>query len=204
MSDAASGRGKYCSACERDVHFAADLTRAEIGALLESRRAGERLCFALLVRKSDGAVRVADGHVHPARTGSPRRLPLLAVAASMTMAACAPPVAPAPRLEPAAAAKPAEAKSAVNTPEAPPPVADNSAPVGAGPTRLPDPKPPAATAPSAPAKAPPPHATPGKHGKPAHAAVAHEPKAPARKPLTKEEREAYEDLAGALTGTNSL
>jgi len=89
MTAREDGKGLSCPACARTVHGVAAMTRAEVLALLDGAR-GERLCLELLVRDADGAVKLADGYVYPARSRGGRRLPLLAVAASMTLAACAP------------------------------------------------------------------------------------------------------------------
>ena len=193
MGIGASGQGRYCTSCESEVHTISEMTRAEVTALLAANE-GNRLCFALLVRKSDRAVRLADGHVVPP-TVARKRLPLLAVAASMTMAACAPPtVVRAPALVPVA-----EAPKEV--PPEPAPVAP-SEPVdespGRGPTPLvvvaPEPAPaPVAEGPKKiPSPAPHPRSTkPGKATEPVT------PVGPKQvgKPTTGE-AEAYESLMG--------
>jgi len=89
MTPSPSGRGLYCHACASDVHVVAEMTRSEVAALVAGVPDGERLCLELMVRDVDGAIVVADGYVRSAHVSKGRALPLLAVAASMTMAACA-------------------------------------------------------------------------------------------------------------------
>lgn len=51
---------RFCATCQLDAHDASLLTRDEAEALLR-RSAGERVCFRTYVRRSDGAVLLADG-----------------------------------------------------------------------------------------------------------------------------------------------
>lgn len=134
MTPSASGRGLYCGACERDVHAVAELTRAEVEALVRAN-AGGRLCLELMVRNADGAIVVADGYVQPTRIAPRRALPILAVAASMTMAACTP----------SSALRPDEPVVLV-----PPP----ASPATTAPTLLAAPLPPTSPAPTAPVPEP--------------------------------------------------
>ncbi len=153
---------RFCTACERHVHDASKLTRREVEALLAARAAGERICFHLHVRRTDGAILLADGHAVPPRA---RVAGLAAIAAAATLAACAspqqtppssphevveipsqpPPVAPAP-VAPAPVAEPPPI--AVAEPE-PAPVEEP--PLAALPPSDPPPKP-SATKPRAPVK----------------------------------------------------
>src|SRR5262245_54972843 len=79
----ARGRDRHCARCEMTVHDVASMTRAEVGKLLLARTRGERVCLHLHVRRSDGAVLVADGHVEHETT---RRPPSRALAAAMATA----------------------------------------------------------------------------------------------------------------------
>ena len=80
----ADGRTRHCGTCRRDiVHFAV-LTHAEVEQLFRDRTG--TMC-GLVERREDGAIRLADGYVHPPRIVTNRRLPLLA-AATLSLAAC--------------------------------------------------------------------------------------------------------------------
>jgi len=95
------GRDRHCARCDLTVHDVASMTRAEVEDLLEARERGERVCLHLHVRRSDGAVLVADGHVTRAHAlRSPPSRMIAAAMGTMTAmtAACsstsAPPEAP--------------------------------------------------------------------------------------------------------------
>lgn len=192
MEDAASGRAKYCAFCEREVHTIAEMTRAEVVALLAANE-GQPLCLSLLVRRTDRAVRIADGHVHPTRIGrSPSaRLPLLAAAASMTFAACAPPgpATPTPELVPV---------------ERGPVVPSEPAPVAIVP-EPPRPEPPAPPAEPTPLVTAEPTPTPleptrTKDGKPAPVSKTTKLAGPKKVGKPVPQQEEYEVLAGARSG----
>jgi len=208
MRIGASGQARYCTSCESEVHTISEMTHAEVTALLAANE-GKQLCFALLVRKSDRAVRLADGHVVPP-TVARKRLPLLAVAASMTMAACAPPaVARAPALVPVAEA-PKEVPSEP-APVAPSEPVDESP--GRGPRPLvvapePEPEPAPAPAPAPVAEGPKKTPSPAPHARSTKPEKATKPVTPVGpkqlgKP-TPEEAEAYESLMGRGRANTSL
>jgi hypothetical protein len=67
----ASPHERYCASCERHVVDVSKLTRAAAIALVARRERGEEVCVHLEVRVSDGAIRVADGHVHPGSKARP-------------------------------------------------------------------------------------------------------------------------------------
>ncbi len=186
-----SGQGSYCTSCEREVHTISEMTRAEVTALLAANE-GKRLCFALLVRRSDRAVRLADGHVVPP-TMARKRLPMLAVAASMTMAACAPPaVDRAPALVPVA-----EAPKVVRSEPAP---VVPSEPVNESPGRGPSPLVVAEPAPEPVAQGPKKHPSAAPHArstKPGKATKVVTPVGPKQvRKLTPEEAAAYDAMRG--------
>ncbi len=191
MEDAASGRAKYCASCEREVHTIAEMTRAEVVSLLAANE-GQPLCLSLLVRRTDRAVRLADGHVHPTRIGRPpsARLPLLAAAASMTFAACAPPgpATPTPALVPVerGPAVPSEPAPVAIVPEPPPPPEP--------------PAPPAEPTPVVTAEPTPPEPTRAKGGKPAPASKTPKLAGPKKVGKPVPQQAEYEVLAGARSG----
>lgn len=190
-----SGQGRYCTSCESEVHTISEMTRAEVTALLAANE-GKRLCFALLVRKSDRAVRLADGHVVPPAVAR-KRLPMLAVAASMTMAACTPPAMDrAPALVPVV-----EAPKAVRSepaPVAPSEPVDESP--GRGPTPLVAPAPAHAPEPEPVAEGPKKHPSPAPHARSTRPGKAAKPVTPVGpkqgRKLTPEEAAAYDAMLG--------
>jgi outer membrane biosynthesis protein TonB len=115
------GRDRHCAKCELVVHDVASMTRAEVETLLEARERGERVCLHLYVRKSDGAVLVADGHVERARRAPPSRMIAAAVATAMTACATAPTTAPSP-LPAQVAVAPVEAAPIEPAPVEPAPI----------------------------------------------------------------------------------
>ncbi len=129
MTLSPSGRGLYCHACASDVHVVAEMTRSEVAALVAGVPDGERLCLELMVRDVDGAIVVADGYVRSAHVSKGRALPLLAVAASMTMAACA--TSSGPRPEENVVLVPPPASPGAGAPVAPALLAAPSTPSGA-------------------------------------------------------------------------
>jgi hypothetical protein len=88
------GTHRHCAKCESTVHDVATMTRVEVEKLLEARERGERVCLHLHVRRTDGAVLVADGFVERARRGPPSRLIAAAVATATAMTACSPAMSP--------------------------------------------------------------------------------------------------------------
>lgn len=130
------GRDRHCARCDLTVHDVSAMTRADVETLLEARERGERVCLHLHVRKTDGAVLVADGHVEHARIAPPSRLVAAAMATATALSACAsaaPPAqaviavapvetAPAPPIEPepTPAPEPARIEPPVTTTPAPP------------------------------------------------------------------------------------
>src|SRR5262245_186390 len=82
-------RSRFCSACNKQVHNVAALTRAEAEALVLTRRPGERICLHVHVRKSDGAILLADGYAIPTRPRARRGLAVVATAGATALAACA-------------------------------------------------------------------------------------------------------------------
>jgi len=119
MEESTGAPGLFCARCTKVVHVAATMTRAEVAARLRS--SGDHPpCFALFVRKGDGAILLADGYVHPARTEK-RRLPVLAVAATVALAACAPPPARRPvEMVPVELPQPTPPRRLTAAPVAPP------------------------------------------------------------------------------------
>jgi hypothetical protein len=92
-----SPRERFCASCERHVVDVSKLTRAAAIALVARRDRGEEVCVHLEVRVSDGAIRVADGHVLPpakARSGAA----VVAAASSVMLAACGSPEPNVPTL----------------------------------------------------------------------------------------------------------
>lgn len=141
------------------VHDVASMTRAEVETLLEARERGERVCLHLHVRRSDGAVLVADGHVERLRlaTSPPSRIVAAAMATATAMTACSmkapPPEAPSATIAIGeATAPPIETRPPEPPPiEAPPP-----------PIEMPEPARPAKVDHSKKVAAPPPKKTPAK------------------------------------------
>jgi hypothetical protein len=84
------GTHRHCTKCESTVHDVAAMTRAEVETLLEARERGERVCLHLHVRRSDGAVLVADGFVERRSAGprAPSRMVAAAMATATAMSAC--------------------------------------------------------------------------------------------------------------------
>ena len=95
-------RARHCVACVRTVHDVAKLTRAEAISLVEARSRGESVCVHLHVRRTDGAILLADGHAfrHEARAEASRFLPFVAAGAA-ALVACGEALPPAvPELVP--------------------------------------------------------------------------------------------------------
>jgi hypothetical protein len=67
------GAHRRCTRCEMTVHDVASMSRVELDALLEVRERGERVCLFLQVRKSDGAILVAETRSRPRASRRRRR-----------------------------------------------------------------------------------------------------------------------------------
>lgn len=166
---------RYCASCERHVVDVSKLTRAAAIALVARKERGEEVCVHLEVRVSDGAIRVADGHVHPASKARPG-VTAVAAASSVVLAACAAPEPNVPTL-------------------APPPV-HVAAPVAETPPTPPSSPAPIETAPR-PSEAPddPPSAPPAKPPKKGHATNTSSPTTPG--PATPQPQ-VYVDVDGGI------
>jgi len=171
----ASPHERYCASCERHVVDVSKLTRAAAIALVARRERGEEVCVHLEVRVSDGAIRVADGHVHPGSKARPG-VAAVAAASSVVLAACAAPEPNVPTL-------------------APPPV-HVAAPVAESPQAPPLSPPPVETAPR-PSEAPevPPPPPPAKPSKKGHATNAPSPTPPGP---TTPQPQVYVDVDGGI------
>jgi hypothetical protein len=89
-------RTRFCGSCQRDVHDVSRLTRDQVETLLRAHD-GARLCVRLRVRRTDGAILLADGHAHPSRQLATRsRMGALAISATAALTACTSQTAPAP------------------------------------------------------------------------------------------------------------
>ena len=134
------GTHRHCAKCESTVHDVSAMTRAEVETLLEARERGERVCLHLHVRKTDGAVLVADGFVERrGRLAPPSRLVAAAMATATAMSACATATSP-PRDPQNEIAVAPVAPTPIETASPPPPPAPAVPP---DPPPLPAPPPPA-------------------------------------------------------------
>jgi hypothetical protein len=123
-----SKEGHYCQSCEKVVHDLSRLTFDEAESLFRSaRRHGASVCAEMLVRKTDGAILLADGYAFP--PSAKRRLPLaahsMAAAGAVMLAACANAPQPIPEL-------PTVPVAPISQPS-PSPIAPIPAPVAAAP-----------------------------------------------------------------------
>ena len=94
---------RFCESCELDVHDVSLLTRDEAEALLRGRDEGKRACVRIHVRRSDGAILLADGHAHPAPRSTRHKMAssvaTLSIAALGAAACASPPTPLAPTTE---------------------------------------------------------------------------------------------------------
>lgn len=138
------GEGRHCGRCDLVVHDVASLTRAEAEELVGARERGQRVCLHVHVRRTDGAILVADGHVErePIRRGPPSRMIAAAVAAATAMTACSTneSATPEPPVIVAAASPAVPPPSPIDTPPEPPPIVTTQVP------SMPAPSPPPAPA----------------------------------------------------------
>ncbi len=63
MAESDGPRERHCASCDRDVHDASAFTRKELEDLIDRGEKKGTLCLHLHLRKSDGAILLADGHV---------------------------------------------------------------------------------------------------------------------------------------------
>lgn len=194
---AGGDRSRFCASCKHDVHDVSTLTREEVEALLRSRKGGEHLCLHLHVRRSDGAVLLADGYALPAANLVRRKLAdalvtmsAAALGAASLTACASPPVAQAPSAEVAVAPSPPAPSPPAPSPPSPSP---------------PSPSPPAPSAPEARLVAPPPtaQAKPTKPTKPSKTSkpttkTTHAPPTPAKSIFGKTPLEGHELVTGLM------
>lgn len=91
--------GLYCASCNQTVYDFSSLSRAEAEMLVRERRSGRPVCAQLTLRRSDGAIRLADGYV---TRGSLKESRPVAMVLATTYAAVASACSTAPSM-PAAA-----------------------------------------------------------------------------------------------------